>query len=143
MGAKTGDTVRVHYTGKLENGEIFSTSKEGLPSQINIGKGETIPGFEKGIIGMQPGDTKRFKVSPEEAFGPRQEVLMVNVKKNELPENLEPSVGERLQLRQPDGDLMNVTVADVEGDELTLDANHPLAGKTLEFDVELVEIIGG
>jgi peptidylprolyl isomerase len=141
--AKKGDTVRVHYTGKLENGEVFGMSREGLPSQITIGKGETIPGFEKGLIGMGPGDTKKFAVSPEEAYGPRREELMVDVKKGELPENFEPSVGERLQLRQPDGDSMYVMVADVKGDEVTLDANHPLAGRTLEFDVELVEIIGG
>jgi peptidylprolyl isomerase len=118
-------------------------SREGLPSQITIGKGETIPGLEKGLIGMEPGDAKKFTVSPEEAYGPRREELIINVKKGDLPENLEPSVGKRLQLRQPDGDFMNVTVADVKGDEVTLDANHPLAGKTLEFDVELVEIVGG
>ena len=143
MGVKTGDTVRLHFTGKRENGEVFGTSREGQAFQITLGKGEIISGFEKGVLGMQPGDTKTFKVPPEEAYGPRREELIINVKKDNLPENLEPSVGERLQLKQPDGNVRSVTVAEIGENEVTLDANHPLAGETLEFDVELVKIAGG
>jgi FKBP-type peptidyl-prolyl cis-trans isomerase 2 len=143
MGAQNGDTVKVHWTGKLESGEVFATSREGLPPEITLGKEQIISGFEKGIMGMEPGDTKTFKVSPEEAFGPRREALIINVKKSDFPEKLEPSVGERLQVNQPDGGIVEVRVAEVREDEVSLDANHPLAGKTLEFDVELVEIAGG
>lgn len=142
MGAKIGDTVRVHYTGKLENGEVFGTSREGPAFQITIGKGDVVSGFEKGVVGMEPGDTKTFKVAPEEAFGPRREALIVNVKKSNLPENLEQSIGERLEVKQPDGHLLSLRITDIKEDEVTLDANHPLAGETLEFDVELVEIAG-
>lgn len=143
MGVKTGDTVSVHYTGKLGSGEVFGTSKEGAAFQITIGKGEVISGFEKGVVGMEPGDTKTFRVSPEEAFGERRKELVFDVKRSNFPENSEPSVGERFQLSQPDGSLRSVWVAEVKEDEVTLDANHPLAGETLELDVELVEIAGG
>lgn len=140
MGAKIGDRVRLHYTGKLENGEVFGTSRGGPAFQITIGKGDVVSGFEKGVIGMEPGDTKTFKVGPEEAYGPRREALIVNVKKSNLPENLKPSIGERFEVKQPNGNLINVRIADIKEEEATLDANHPLAGETLEFDVELVEI---
>ncbi len=143
MGVKIGDTVRVHYTGKLENGEVFGTSREGPAFQFTIGKGDVVSGFEKGVIGMEPGDRNTFKVAPEEAYGPRREGLIVDVKKSNLPENLTPSIGERFEVKQPNGNLISVRIADIKEDEATLDANHPLAGETLEFDVELVEIARG
>jgi len=137
--AKNGDTVKVHLTGRLENGEVFS-KPEDEPLEFTLGSGELIPGFEKGIVGMEAGQTKTIAVPPEEAYGPRNEELMVDVKKTTLPENITPVIGQQLQIRRRSGDLLKVTVAGVDEDTVTLDANHPLAGNTLLFEVKLVEI---
>jgi len=137
--AKNGDTVKIHLTGRLENGEVFS-KPEDKPFEFTLGSGELIPGFEKGIVGMEVGQTKTIAVPPEEAYGPRNEELMVDVKKTTLPENITPVIGQQLQIRRRSGDLLKVTVAGVDEDTVTLDANHPLAGNTLLFEVKLVEI---
>lgn len=139
--AKDGDTVKVHYTGKLNNGEVFDTSKEREPFEFKIGGQAVIPGFEKGVVGMGVGDTKTIEISPEDAYGEKKEELVVEVQKSELPEDITPSVGQRLQIKQQDGNPIVVTITDMNEDNITLDANHPLAGYTLFFDVELVEII--
>jgi peptidylprolyl isomerase len=136
--AKNGDTVKVRLTGRLENGEVFSNSKDDQAFECILGSGELIPGFEKGIIGMEVGDTKIISVPPEEAFGQRHEELLFHIKKSDFP--ITPVIGQQLQIRRRDGDLLNVSVAEADEDTVTLDANHPLAGKTLVFDVELVEI---
>lgn len=138
--AENGDTVKVHYTGKLESGEVFDTSEGKPPLQFTIGKGTLIPGFEKGVVGMEVGDKKTIELSPEDAYGARREELMVAVKKSEFPTNITPTVGQRLQIRLQDGNPITVTIADLNEDSITLDANHPLAGYTLYFEVELVEI---
>jgi FKBP-type peptidyl-prolyl cis-trans isomerase 2 len=138
--AKDGDTVSVHYTGKLDNGEVFDTSKEREPFEFKIGGQAVIPGFEKGVVGMGVGDTKTIEISPEDAYGEKKEELVVEVQKSELPEDITPSVGQRLQIKQQDGNPIVVTITDMNEDNITLDANHPLAGYTLFFDVELVEI---
>lgn len=140
--AQEGDTVKVHYTGKLDNGMVFDSSQNREPLEFKIGAGQVIPGFEKGIIGMEVGQSKTVKLAPEEAYGPQREELIAEVKRNDIPENINPSVGQRLSLRQPDGNTVNVTVSDVNEESITLDANHSLAGKTLIFDIELVEISG-
>ncbi len=139
--AKIGDTVKVHYTGRLENGKEFDTSKNREPLEFTIGNGSMMPGFEKGIIGMEVGDKKTFTVLPEEAYGPRHEELIATIDKSEFPKHITPRIGLNLQIMQPDGRIMNLTVADMDEDTVTLDANHPLAGRTLIFDVELVEIL--
>jgi peptidylprolyl isomerase len=139
--AKIGDTVKVHYTGRLENGKEFDTSKDREPLEFTIGNGSMMPGFEKGIIGMEAGDKKTFTVLPEEAYGPRHEELIATIDKSEFPKDITPRIGLNLQIMQPDGRIMNLTVADMDEDTVTLDANHPLAGKTLIFDVELVDIL--
>jgi len=136
--AKNGDTVKVHFTGRLENGEVFSNSKDDQAFECILGSGELIPGFEKGIIGMEVGDTKTIAVPPEEAFEQRHEELLFHIKKSDFP--ITPVIGQQLQIRPRGGDLIKVTVAEADEDTVTLDANHPLAGKTLVFDVELVEI---
>jgi len=138
--ANDGDTVKVHYTGKLEDGSIFDSSKKGEPLELTIGAGNVIPGFEKGVIGMEKGGSKTITVPPEEAYGAVQEGLIAKVKKENFPENITPVIGEQLQLRQRDGNIVNVTIREIEGDTVTLDANHPLSGKTLIFDIELVGI---
>ena len=138
--SKFGDTVKVHYTGKLENGEVFDSSKDGQPLEFTIGKGDVTPGFEKGVIGIEVGRTKTITVPPEEAYGQRSEELIMDVEKTFLPEHTKPAIGQQLQIQQRDGDPINVTIADMNEDTVTLDANHPLAGKTLIFNILLVAV---
>ncbi len=140
MEVKKGSKVKVDYTGKLDTGEVFDTSKEREPFEFKIGGQAVIPGFEKGVVGMGVGDSKTIEISPEDAYGEKKEDLVVEVQKSELPEDITPSVGQRLQIRQQDGNPIVVTITDMNEDNITLDANHPLAGYTLFFDVELVEI---
>jgi peptidylprolyl isomerase len=136
--AKNGDTVKVHFTGRLETGEVFAKPKEDEPFEFTIGSGELIPGFEKGIVGMEVGQTKTIAVPPEEAFGPRHEELVFDLEKSNFP--VTPVTGQQFQIRRRSGDLLKVTVAGVDEDTVTLDANHPLAGNTLFFEVKLVGI---
>lgn len=138
--AKTGDKVKVHYTGKFQDGSVFDSSREQQPIEFTIGSGRLIPGFEEGVIGMETGGTKTITVSPEEAYGPRSENLQVDVKNSDLPADTDPLIGEQYLIRQQEGNDLVVTVTDINDDMVTLDANHPLAGKTLTFDIELVEI---
>lgn len=137
---KDGDTIKVHYTGKLEDGTVFDSSKDGEPLELTIGAGNVIEGFEKGVIGMERGSSKTVTIPPEEAYGSMNEELVAKVKKENFPENITPAIGEQLQLKQQDGNIVNVTITEIRGDTVTLDANHPLSGKTLIFDIELVEI---
>jgi len=138
--AKNGDTVKVHFTGKLQNGKVFDTSKGRQPLDFTIGSGNMMPGFEKGVTGMAVGETKTFTVLPEEAYGLRHEKLRINIKKCELPEHIAPVVGQQIEVKHPNGDLIQLIITEVNEDSVTLDANHPLAGKLLFFDVELVQI---
>jgi len=137
--AKEGDTVKVHYTGKLDDGTVFDSSREREPLEFVIGNKQIIPGFENGIIGMDIGESKTIVIPPEEAYGPRHPGWPRTVKKEQLPEGLTPQVGGILQVQQPDGGVIQVVIANVGEDEITLD-NHPLAGQALHFDVELVEV---
>ncbi|KPL04127.1 MAG: peptidylprolyl isomerase [candidate division Zixibacteria bacterium SM23_73_2] len=139
--AKNGDRVKVHYTGKLDDGRVFDSSVKREPIEFIIGKGQVIPGFEKAVEGMNPGESKTTKVPPEKAYGPRREEMIVEVEREKIPAQLDPKVGQRLQLQQPDGRVIRVTVTDVSESSVTLDANHPLAGKELTFDIQLVEIV--
>lgn len=138
--AKKGDTVKVHYTGKLENGETFDSSKDRDPLEFVIGGGNVIPGFEKGVLGMKEGASVNITIPPEEAYGERDEQFVVRVSRNEFPENITPAVGLQLQMTQPNDEPIVVMITDMSDDTITLDANHPLAGQTLFFEVELVEI---
>jgi len=138
--AKCGDRVKLHYTGKLENGAVFDTSKDDEPFGFTIGRGEVIPGFEKGVIGMEVGETKTITVPPEEAYGPRSEELLVDVSKSALSEDITPAIGEQLQIPQEDGNPITVIISDMNEDIVTLDVNHPLAGITVVFDILLVAI---
>ncbi|WP_332450071.1 FKBP-type peptidyl-prolyl cis-trans isomerase [Methanoculleus sp.] len=140
--AKEGDTVRVHYTGKLEDGTVFDTSGEGTPIEFTIGDGEIIPGFEKAVVGMEPGETKTARLSPEEAYGPRREDMTLTVDRAQFPEEIDPEPGQQLQVQQPDGRAAVVVVSEVSESTVTLDANHPLAGQPLTFEIQLVEVVG-
>ncbi|MFQ6007409.1 MAG: peptidylprolyl isomerase [Candidatus Zixiibacteriota bacterium] len=138
--AKSGDTVKVHYTGKLEDGSVFDSSRDREPFELTIGSGMTIPGFENGIVGMAVGDTITITIPPEEAYGPRREDLVSTISRDQIPPNITPEVGQQLQMQHPSGNIINVTITDVMPDSVTFDANHPLAGKTLIFEIELMEI---
>ena len=138
--AKDGDKVKVHYTGKFEDETVFDTSQGRAPLEFTIGKGNVIPGFEHAIIGMETGAKKTFTIPPDEGYGTRRDELMVEVSKSDFPPDVTPEIDQQLQMKRPDGNVITVVVSKIDGDKVTLDANHPLAGKTLVFDVELVEI---
>jgi len=138
--AKTGDNVKVHYTGKLQEGEVFDSSQGKAPLEFRIGDGKVIAGFEQGVLGMEVGDKKQISISPEEGYGVRNEELVAVIEKTLLPTDIDTSVGQQLQVKQQDGTAIKLLVTAETEDNVTLDANHPLAGKTLLFDVELVEI---
>lgn len=138
--AKPGDTVKIHYTGKLGNGTVFDTSLQREPIEFEIGQQRVIPGFEQAVIGMSPGEKKETTIPSEEAYGPRQENMIVKLPKDQFPEGMNPAVGQQLQMQQADGRTFVVTVKEVAEEEVVVDANHPLAGEDLTFELELVEI---
>lgn len=137
---KENDTVKVHYTGKLTNGEVFDSSADREPLEFTLGQGQIIPGFEKGLMEMEVNDKKTINIPSAEAYGERREDMMQEVPKNQLPEDIEPKVGMGLISQTPDGQEMRLTVAEVKDETIVVDANHPLAGQDLVFDLELVEI---
>ncbi|MEJ2535100.1 MAG: peptidylprolyl isomerase [Gammaproteobacteria bacterium] len=138
--AKSGDTVKNHYTGTLDDGTQFDSSEGRDPLEFELGSGQVIPGFEKAVEGMSVGDKKSINIAPEDAYGPRQDQMIQDVPKTALPPDLEPEVGMALQARGQDGQTLRLTVTDVAEDSITVDGNHPLAGKALTFDIELVHI---
>ena len=138
---KDGDKVKVHYTVRLEDGNAVFTSKEREPAEFQIGSEGFLPRIEKGVIGMEIGETKTFEIPPEEAYGARLEDLVMNIKTSDFPQDITPVVGQRFKLTLPDGNQINVTILEMHEDNITLDANHPLAGETLLFDIELIEIV--
>ncbi|MFQ5536815.1 MAG: peptidylprolyl isomerase [Gemmatimonadota bacterium] len=133
-----GDTVQIHYTGKLDDGTVFDTSEGRDPIEFKVGGGEVIAGFDAAVEGMTPGEEKSFTVPATEAYGPVMEELVLTVPKDQLPDGLEPQPGQMLQMQTPQGQVFQVTVVEVRDDELVLDANHPLAGKDLTFDIKVV-----
>lgn len=138
--AKPGDKVQVHYTGKLDDGTVFDTSTDRAPLEFTIGSGQIIPGFEEAVVGMQPGESKTTRISADQAYGPYHEDRVVQVDRSQFPAHINPETGQQLQIRQPDGQAMVVTVTEVSDSNVTLDANHPLAGQDLTFDIQLVAI---
>jgi peptidylprolyl isomerase len=137
--ARTGDTVRVHYTGRLDDGTVFDSSDGGEPIQFTLGAGEVIPGFENAVTGMAPGAERSVTIPADEAYGPRRDELVLAVSRSELPAGMAPEVGQQLQMNQQ-GQAFVVTVSDVNDEDVVLDANHPLAGEDLTFDLQLVDI---
>ena len=139
--AKTGDTVKVHYTGKLEDGTIFDTSADREPLQFTVGEGQLIPDFEQAVVGMNPGESKTVQIPSDRAYGPHLQEMVMVVDRNDFPADLEPKVDQRLQVSQSDGRTFAVTVTAVSESKVTLDGNHPLASKDLTFEVQLSEIV--
>lgn len=138
--AKSGDTVRIHYTGTLTDGTQFDSSTGRDPLEFTLGSGEVIPGFDQAVQGMAVGDSKSINIAAQDAYGPRHEQMVQEVPKNALPEDIEPTTGMSLQARGQDGRVVNLTVTHVGDEAITVDGNHPLAGKDLNFDIELIEI---
>ena len=138
--AKSGDTVRIHYTGTLDDGTEFDSSAGRDPLEFALGGGQVIPGFDSAVDGMTVGENKTVTIPADQAYGDRHEQLVQEVPKNALPEEIEPAVGMQLQSRSPEGQVMNLVVTEVAEESITVDGNHPLAGQALTFAIELVEI---
>ncbi|HEX6927411.1 MAG TPA: peptidylprolyl isomerase [Longimicrobiaceae bacterium] len=139
--AAEGDTVRVHYTGMLPDGTILETSHGGEPLEFTLGRGEVIPGLEHAVTGMAPGERKSVWITPDQAYGPHQDDLLLMVDRSRFPDHIQPAPGQRLRMRREGVPPVMVTVVEVDDDEVILDANHPLAGRDLTFDVQLLEVI--
>jgi len=139
--AKNGDTVLVHYVGRLDDGQVFDSSRDhdGEPLEFEVGAEQVIAGFDAGVRGMSVGETKRIEIEPDDAYGPRQETLAQSVPRDGMNLSVEPQIGMILNMQLPDGNQIPVTITDITDTQVTLDANHPLAGQRLTFEVELVE----
>ncbi|HPP73518.1 MAG TPA: peptidylprolyl isomerase [Armatimonadota bacterium] len=138
--AKTGDLVKVDYTGRLNSGQIFDTSEGREPIEFVLGSHQVIPGFEEAVEGMSVGDKKTIEIPADQAYGQRREELVATVRRDQLPEDLEPKEGDILRIQREDGQVILVRITDIDETSATLDANHPLAGEDLTFDIKLVDI---
>lgn len=143
--AKTGDTVKVHYKGTLVNGEVFDTSEDQDPLELTLGEGKLIQGFEEALIGMEAGESKMVTVTKEKAYGDRIEQLVVQVERDRFPEDMSLEIGQQLVVSQsteenPDFPPTIVSIVEFNDDFVTIDANHPLAGQELTFEIQLIEI---
>jgi peptidylprolyl isomerase len=140
--AKKGDNVKVHYTGRLEDGTVFDSSHDREPLEFTLGEGQVIQGFETAVDGMAEGETKTTKIPAEEGYGDRREEMVIELERGKVPSDIQPEVGQNLQIQLQNGEQLPVVVTAVEDEKVVIDANHPLAGKTLVFDIELVEAKG-
>lgn len=138
--AKSGDTVRIHYTGTLNDGSVFDSSQGREPLEFTLGAGQVIPGFDAAVDGMAVGDRKVAEIPADEAYGPRHDQAVQDVPRADIPAEIPLEVGLQLQMQSPTGQVMPVTVTAITDDAVTLDANHMLAGKDLTLDIELVSI---
>ena len=139
--AKNGDTVKVHYTGELEDGTVFDSSTDRDPIEFTIGDNQLIPGFEEAVIGMSQGDSKTAVVEAEKAYGEHQDQLVIELGRENFADQTDPEVGQYVQLKRSDGFVLSAQVTQVTEAGVVLDANHPLAGEDLTFKIELVEIV--
>ena len=138
--AKQGDRVRVHFTGKTSDGNVFASSYGQEPLEFTIGEGIMLPGIERAVTGMGVGEQKTANINPDEAYGPHRSELILEVERTEFPPHVQPEEGMQLQVPQPDGNVVILTVLEVKEKTVRLDANHPLAGQNLTFELELVDI---
>lgn len=138
---KKGDTIMLHYTGRFKDGKVFDNSRDWNPIPVKVGAGEIINGLERAVLGMKPGEKQTVTVKPEEGYGHYSEDLLIEMPEEKIPENISPQEGMQLQLINEEGQKLRVVVKEILDDAIKLDANHPLAGKTLVFDLELVEIV--
>ncbi|MBT8080927.1 MAG: peptidylprolyl isomerase [Gammaproteobacteria bacterium] len=138
--AKSGDTVRIHYTGTLDDGTEFDSSAGREPLEFTLGSGQVISGFDDAVSGMTIGDKKSVRMEADQAYGERRDELVQEVPRSALPDEIKPEEGMALQSQSPEGHIMNLVVTGVADASITVDANHPLAGHALSFDIELVAI---
>jgi FKBP-type peptidyl-prolyl cis-trans isomerase 2 len=138
--AQQGNIVKVHYTGSLSDGEVFDSSEGAEPLEFQIGSGQVIPGFEMAITGMAPGESKKFTIPSLEAYGDREESMMVSFPLTNLPEGFEAEIGAQIDLEDEDGNQIPALIIDVDDEKILLDANHPLAGEDLTFEITVVSI---
>jgi peptidylprolyl isomerase len=137
---KSGDTVQVHYEGKLKSGELFDSSEGREPLEFTVGSGQVINGFDKAVVDMEPGEKKTVHIPVADAYGERTSEALISVPRSEFPADLNPEIGQELQMSDDQGHVFPVVVAEVGDDHIVLDANHPLAGEDLTFDITLVKI---
>jgi FKBP-type peptidyl-prolyl cis-trans isomerase 2 len=140
--AQKGDKVKVHYHGKLTNGETFDSSNGREPLEFEVGSGTVIKGFDQGVAGMEVGEKKTINIPVEEAYGPRSEDMLIEFPKDRFPDDVAIEEGMQLMMSNGSGQNIPVIVTEIKEDSVILDANHPLAGEDLIFDIELVEIVG-
>jgi len=140
--AKNGDHVRVHYTGKFSDGEVFDSSREGEPIHFTLGTDDVIPGFDAAVCGMNIGDRKTVTIPATDAYGPIRDDMFLDVPREDIPSDVKLEVGDAYQLKNDLGEELHVVIAEIYDDAVTLDANHPLAGVDLTFELELVAIEG-
>jgi peptidylprolyl isomerase len=138
--ARHGDTVKVHYTGRLDDGSVFDSSRGRDPLSFKVGTGQVIQGFDELVLGMSPGQTRTERIPPSQGYGEHREELMLEVDVNNIPDDMNPEVGNVLELGHPSGMTLRAMIIEITDEMMTLDANHPLAGKSLTFEVELLEI---
>ena len=138
--AKKGDNVKIHYTGTLSDGSVFDSSTGRAPLAFRLGSGQVIPGFDEAVTGMQVGDSKTVNIPAAKAYGARNDDLVISVLRSEVPPDINPEVGMKLQMGGANGELVNVEIVEVTEEYIALDANPPLAGKELTFAIELVAI---
>lgn len=133
----------LHYTGSFTDGMVFDSSSDREPLEFTIGQHMVIPGFENGVVGMEEGDSKKFNIPAEEAYGLHREDLLTVIGRSQMPADIDLKIGTVLQVRTPEGEIAHVIVQDMDNEKVTLDFNHPLAGKDLIFEVKLVKISPG
>lgn len=138
---KKGDTIKVHYHGKLTDGSTFDSSEGREPLEFEVGGGMVIPGFDEGVTGMAVGEKKTILIPADEAYGPKQEEMLMEFPRDRFPADMVPEVGMQLNMSNGSGQNFPVTITEVGDENVMLDANHPLAGEDLTFDLELVEIV--
>jgi len=138
--AKAGDTVQVHYTGRLDDGTVFDSSVGGEPIEFVLGEHHVIPGFEDGVTGMEVGETKTILIPNDQAYGPHMDEMMLTIPREQVPPHITLELGEMLELRQPTGEALTVRITELTDASITLDGNHPLAGEDLTFDLQLTSI---
>ncbi len=143
MPVKKGDKIKVEYTGKLEDGQVFDTSEGKQPLEFEVGAGKIIKGFDNAVIGMKKGEEKEITLKPEEAYGDPNPKLLQKIPREKLPEGQEPKPGMMLAMKTPDGRQVPVKIKEVSDKDITIDLNHPLAGKTLNFKIKVVDIGSG